>query len=222
MPSNDISYYDNVNTSLLETIPSGAQVVLEIGCGAGRLGAHYKSRNPDCTYYGVEIDGRAAAIAAGRLNMVLCGSVESVNLDFLKESVDCIVYGDVLEHLIDPWKVIQDHKALLKPEGKIAACIPNVQNWEVVLDLLRGRWTYQDSGQLDRTHLRFFTLDSVLSLFQTAGLKVENLLGISVGAEKATQLAETLSPSLGALGIDAEAFRTRLAVSQYVVLASRG
>ena len=49
-------YYDNINISLLNSIPADAEIVLEIGCASGALGAEYKKKNTGCTYYGVEID----------------------------------------------------------------------------------------------------------------------------------------------------------------------
>ncbi len=114
MDSKTPEYYDNINLDLLNGIPLTSQRVLEIGCGAGRLGMEFKKRNPGSSYFGVEIEAPAAAIAASRLDMVLCGSVETIDLGFLNGSLDCIVYGDVLEHLGDPWAVLKSHRALLR------------------------------------------------------------------------------------------------------------
>ena len=72
--------------------------------------------------------------------------------------MDCLVFGDVLEHLVDPWAVLARLARLVCDGGQILACIPNVQHYSVIVSLLRGKWDYQDEGLLDRTHLRFFTL----------------------------------------------------------------
>ena len=47
-------YYKNINYDLLANIPQSSKSVLEIGCGAGYLGAAYKLRNPSVHYVGVE------------------------------------------------------------------------------------------------------------------------------------------------------------------------
>ena len=72
--------------------------------------------------------------------------------------MDCLVYGDVLKHLKDPWSLLREHRAFLSERGLVLACIPNIQHWTILTALLRGQWNYQEEGLLDRTHLRFFTL----------------------------------------------------------------
>ncbi|MBV8656460.1 MAG: class I SAM-dependent methyltransferase [Burkholderiales bacterium] len=221
MENQDPDYYDHVNWALLRQIPAGASVVVEVGCGTGRVGEEYKKLNPGCAYYGIELSSKAAALAAGRLDMVFCGTVESVDLGFLAGKIDCVVYGDVLEHLIDPWAVLKGHADLLKPGGKVAACIPNVLSWNVVFGLLRGQWTYTDHGQLDRTHLRFFTLPTMQDLFAQAGLTVDNIGALHAPPGEADAFIEAMKPSLAALGINQEAFAQHTGISQYVLVGSR-
>lgn len=213
-------YYDNINMDLLNSIPADAKVVLEIGCGAGRLGAAHKARNAEVRYMGVEIDAPSAAIAAGRLDMVLCGSVEALDLNFLQNGVDCIVYGDVLEHLVDPWAVVKSHRALLRDGGRMVACIPNVQHWSVLLGLLHGQWRYHTDGLLDVTHLRFFTLSSIVAMFEAAGLSVENVIGRILDRERATSFVEKLRPALASLEIDQGRLQECASVFQYIVHAA--
>lgn len=219
MDENAPDYYDNLNEGLLEAIPPGAGIVMEVGCGAGRLGMEYKKRNPGSLYYGVEIVAAAAALAGTRLDMALCASIDSVDLSFLAGKIDCIVYGDVLEHLIDPWSVLRSHAALLSPTGKVVACIPNGQHWTILAGLMAGRWVYQDNGLMDRTHLRFFTLQSIVEMFEGAGLGIETLVGRNIESEQGGQFFDTLTPVLPALGVDPRAFREQANVFQYLVTA---
>jgi len=220
MERNEPAYYDNLNTDLLEAIPANCQLVLEVGCGAGRLGLEYKKKTPGCAYYGVEIDSPSAAIAGTRLDMALCGSIEQIDLSFLNGKADCIVYGDVLEHLIDPWAVLRAHRRLLKPGGKMVACIPNSQHWSMLMSLLGGNWTYQENGLLDRTHLRFFTLRTISDLFAQAGMSLDSVVGRNIEQEFAATFFAALCPVLPGLGIDPGAFREQANVFQYVVTAS--
>jgi 2-polyprenyl-3-methyl-5-hydroxy-6-metoxy-1,4-benzoquinol methylase len=212
-------YYDNVNTALLDAIPPDAGLVVEIGCARGGLGAAHKARHPGCRVYGVEPHGPSAAIAAERLDMVLCGTVEAVDLAFLAGQVDCLVYGDVLEHLVDPWSVLAAHRALLAPGGRVVASIPNVQHWSLLRHLLSGGWTYHDHGLLDDTHLRFFTFASALEMFERAGLRVERTIGLMTSPEAAAAFVAALEPGLLTLGIDPRRLEQTASPLQYLVFA---
>ena len=122
-------YYTNVNPDLLASIPQTAKSVLEIGCGAGYFGAAYKLFNPIVHYAGVEYVPEAASFARSFLDQVVCGDVEDpcLILPKLKDGLfDCLVYGDVLEHLKDPWACLSRHLELLSEDGVVIACIPNV------------------------------------------------------------------------------------------------
>ncbi len=175
-------YFDRVNPDLLALIPPDAKVVLEIGCGAGALCEAYRRINPGVAWYGVEpdFDARVEGNRPGRCNYVHGGPVESCDFDdgdFPEDPVDVLVLGDVLEHLHDPWSQLHRLTRLIKPGALILACIPNIGHWTVIRDLMAGKWTYTDEGLMDRTHLRFFTLESIVATFQDAGLQIDSIMG---------------------------------------------
>ena len=78
---------------------------------------------------------------------------------------DAIIFSDVLEHVVDPWHIIEQAHASLKPGGVIICCLPNMMHAEALLPLMTGDFTYQDVGILDRSHLKFFTPNTMRSLF---------------------------------------------------------
>jgi 2-polyprenyl-3-methyl-5-hydroxy-6-metoxy-1,4-benzoquinol methylase len=147
--------------------------VLEIGCGAGELGRLLKERGHIVA--GVELVPEAAEAARRHLDQVVTADVEADGLPFAPGSFDAVIFADVLEHLIDPWRVLRETAALLTPNGCVIASIPNVQNGDVIWRLLRGRWDYRERGILDRGHLRFFALQGIRALFAQAGLTIEHV-----------------------------------------------
>jgi O-antigen biosynthesis protein len=165
------SYYVQARPEVADLVPSECGRVLEIGCGAGELGLLLKERGRFVV--GVELVPEAAEAARGRLDQVVTADVETDGLAFPPCSFDAVIFADVLEHLIDPWRVLREAADLLEPEGCVIASVPNVQNADVIWRLIRGRWEYRERGILDRGHLRFFTLSSVRGLLEQAGLTVE-------------------------------------------------
>ena len=191
-------------------VPTEAQSVLDVGCYRGAFGSLVKQRRPLVTVTGVEPDASAAAIAATRLDHVITGVFPD---DVPATRFDCIVFNDVLEHVVDPWTLLRTTADHLAPRGRIVASIPNVRHYFVLRDLLlRGEWTYVDEGVLDRTHLRFFTRRTMCRLFEGAGYRVDDIAPINL------EDYGRLGRLLGHFGRRFDEFRAR----QYVVVATAG
>lgn len=213
-------YYNRVNPDLLRVIPPDARVVLEVGCGAGAMAEQYRAINPGGRYLGIEMNPEAAAVAESRLDRVVAGDVAALDLralGFEEGSVDCLVFGDVLEHMIDPWGVLKGLAPLLRPGGQAVACIPNVQHWSILINLLQGRWDYEDEGLLDRTHLRFFAAEGLKPLFAAAGLEVFDIRPRWWPSPEIDQFQQLMAPVVLAMGMNPEQFATRTKALQYVV-----
>lgn len=171
----DWRYYSSLENNLLTVIPQGMKRVLDVGCGVGVLGAALKSQGAK-EVVGLELNEQAARKAEKHLDRVIVADVEQTRLSFPKGYFDCIVYGDVLEHLKDPWSLLLRHKQYLNQDGYVVASIPNVRYYSVILGLLQGRWPYQESGCLDNAHLRFFTLVEIKKMFSQAELRIIKIL----------------------------------------------
>jgi len=205
-------YPDFANTDLLERIPLTAQSVLYVGCNGGALGTAYRRFNPRALLLGIEPDATAAELAARRLDRVAAVDVERNPLPFaLDRPIDCIIYGDVLEHLRDPWAVLRRHAEALSEDGTMVICVPNVHHWSFADRLLRGTWKYEPDGLLDETHLRWFSLDSMREGLEAVGLLPHDVSPRVFDAEKAKEFATAIAPALHNLGVDPAAYARRAA-----------
>jgi len=204
------------DSDILERIPLGARVVLEIGCGTGALAAAYRRFNPGARLLGIDKDAEAAAIAARRLDQVAVVDVEQHPLPFPDRPIDCIIYSDVLEHLRDPWAVIRHHVEALSPDGVLLICVPNVEHWSFAERLLRGNWDYEPSGLLDAAHLRWFSLESMRKGLMAFGLFPCDVHPRVFDVASAEAFAAVMAPSLATLGIDPQSYLQRAAPLQYV------
>ncbi len=210
-------YPDAYNPDLLERIPLWSRRVLDIGCGTGVLGARFKQRNPAAQVIGIETDAGAAARAKTRLDQVFVGDIEALSFpDALKGTFDCLIYGDVLEHLRDPWALLRRHAALLAPQGVLLACVPNVEHWSFVARLLQGRWAYEETGLFDRTHLRWFSAETLRRALTEAGLVPLDSAPRVFEPEKGQRFILAITPALQALGVTPEEYARRALPLQYI------
>jgi 2-polyprenyl-3-methyl-5-hydroxy-6-metoxy-1,4-benzoquinol methylase len=172
------AYSQKARYEMLRYIPQEASIILDVGCAVGCFGQLLKAER-SVEVWGVEVNEYAASIAAHKLDKVICGAFGK-NLNLPSQGFDCIVFNDVLEHLVDPYSALIYCKKLLRDRGSIVASIPNVRYFDNIWNLLVHQdWNYTDHGILDRTHLRFFTRRSILSCFNSLGYRVEVIEGIN-------------------------------------------
>jgi O-antigen biosynthesis protein len=166
-------YFSCPRTELVPLVPRKALRVLDIGCGEGGFAQSLRAaRQPSrLEIVGVELCEGPAQRAASVLDTVIVGNVEQLDLPY-EEYFDCVVLADVLEHLIDPWRLVRRVRRFLRRDGHVVASIPNVQHWAVLAGLMVGNWEYCDFGVMDRTHLRFFTRKSIKALFNSNGFEL--------------------------------------------------
>jgi GT2 family glycosyltransferase/2-polyprenyl-3-methyl-5-hydroxy-6-metoxy-1,4-benzoquinol methylase/glycosyltransferase involved in cell wall biosynthesis len=170
----DLSDLNTARTQLVLMAGTG-RTVLETGPATGYITRALTERG--CRVTGIEIDPVAAKQAAAYAERVIVGDLETVDFQeaFGEQRFDVVMFGDVLEHLVDPLAVLVRVRSILAPRGFVVASVPNVAHGSVRLALLAGRFEYSSEGLLDRTHLRFFTRETIMQLFDDAGYRIEEL-----------------------------------------------
>ncbi|MDZ5460620.1 bifunctional glycosyltransferase/class I SAM-dependent methyltransferase [Azohydromonas lata] len=209
------------NTELLRLMPGGARRIVEVGCSTGVLAQAYRALNPECDYWGLELNPTAAGIARGHCDRVMALDIETMadsDWDTLRER-DCWVFGDVLEHLRYPWRVLSRVRQMLPSGGCIVISVPNAQHWSVQARLAVGSFRYEDQGLMNRGNLRWFTRVTLLEMLQQAGLRME--AGVprifdEPGRQAVMPAIRQMAQAMGVSPNDAE--RDALAL-QYVVRA---
>lgn len=167
-------YFDRPRREILPHLPARTARLLDVGCGAGATVALLRERGGVVWAGGIELDAAAAVRAEAHLDRVWRGDLErtAVEAEIVVGSLDLVLCLDILEHLVDPWRVVARLSPLLAPGGRLIVSVPNVRNWKFLWRLFAfGDFRYTDAGILDRTHLRFFTVETAVGLACGAGLR---------------------------------------------------
>lgn len=208
--------YEQPRPDLQAWVPTDAARILDVGCATGAFGAALQARQ-QCHVVGIELNPELAKRATQQLDQVWQQSVEDLPEATFTEEFDCIVCGDVFEHLRDPWAVIGKLARWLKPYGRLIATVPNVGHWSIAADLLRGRWDLVPFSLLCWSHLRFFTRSGVEQLVHGHGFIVEHLQG----REETLPLAGEMFLQQVAAAVD-EVDLTSLRTSELLLVARKG
>lgn len=164
---------DSSLSVILRHINSSSKV-FEFGPADGYM-TEFLKNSLNCEVFCLEIDELAAEKAKKYCDKMIVADLNQLDwLDQVSDhlnSFDFLVFADVLEHLIDPEKILHYlTKVLLKDNGKVLISLPHIGHTAVILELMAGKFEYRDTGLLDRTHLTFFTRDNVLNLLNYANL----------------------------------------------------
>jgi SAM-dependent methyltransferase len=177
--SRGYAYVERANQTLIALLDrhtltrTASPSILDVGCGAGANARAVTLRCPGARIVGIEPDARAAELARETCAEVLHGTLD----DFLErekgERFDAIVLSDVLEHVVEPVRFLRSLLASKAAESAtFFVSVPNYAVWYNRLRTLAGSFSYAWSGLYDRSHVRFYTKQSVRALLEHCGLNV--------------------------------------------------
>ena len=107
---------DNDSLTLLARHIEAGAVVLDLGMGTGGLGKYLAARQ-SITLDGVTLSDKEAQRAGTAYRQVVVADLDNADLTqlFAGQRYDRIVCADVLEHLKNPERILQQCQLLLKP-----------------------------------------------------------------------------------------------------------
>ena len=187
-----ISYYDSDRADMLQFVPTGVKKSLEFGCGTGKFSALLKETFK-AESWAVEINRDAAKSAAEKLDKVICCDVNESLVQLPQGYFDCIIFFDILEHLVDPYSLLTAVKDKLSEKGILVASIPNIRYYRAFAEyVFKGNWDYKEQGIMDRTHLRFFTKKSIVKMLNELGFEILSIQGIHPTSSRSYRLLNLL------------------------------
>ncbi len=167
--------------------------LLDIGCGDGTISLKIKN-SLNCEVKGAEliqenvVKARKKGIDAKKVDL------NNEKLPFKSSSIDCVFAGEILEHVIDSEKLLEEMKRVLKKKGILILTVPNTASWYNRMLLLFGYLPhFIESGSKQsygtpfgeiNGHVKAFTKRSVLEMLKGNGFKIEKSCGTGLGSTK--------------------------------------
>ncbi len=166
-----MDYYHLTRREIRPLLQKSPTRILEVGASAGGTLKWLKSLFPNCETTGVELNAGLRDELSQNADVAIIGGIG--DCFSLLKTYDLILLLDVIEHVPDPVGTLRKLASLLRPDGHIIVSLPNVSHLSVSLPLLfRRRFTYEDAGILDRTHITFFVENTAIKLLNDANLVV--------------------------------------------------
>lgn len=174
----NVAYFSKARLDLISFIPNNSlQRILEIGAGGCDTLIEIKKRNLAKEVVGVELMPLTNTNQDNPLiDKLIIADLDKEKLELEHDYFDVIIAGDVFEHLIDPWSVVNDLSKFLKIGGIFIVSLPNIREISTLFKIIvKGSFQYDiQGGILDKTHLRFFCKKDAIDLLSTHNLNVIN------------------------------------------------
>ena len=193
-------YFSNTRYDLISFLPKdGVDSLLEIGAGGGDTLVQVKKLGLAKEVVGIELMQLAGTNQSNSaIDKFIYGDIESLGVQVPVRSFDVILCGDVLEHLVDPWKAVENISKFLKPDGMMIVSCPNVRYYEMFVKVFfKGSFEYTSYGLFDKTHLRFFCKKDLVKIISgNGGMTIESVVP-SFKAQKTSKISLLNSFTLG-------------------------
>ena len=170
-------YFSTTRMDIVPLLPKFSKYILEVGCGEG-VTLKWLKQNGYCEKtFGLELFEGMRTTAEQNVDELTIGDAENIIYNYNDKEFDLILCLDVLEHMVDPWKFINNLETKLKPGGIIIASIPNVRNANLLYKIIfKKSFEYTKNGLLDKTHLRFFAKKEAIALLNTKMLDIDRVI----------------------------------------------
>ncbi|GMR04542.1 MAG: hypothetical protein BMS9Abin23_0440 [Thermodesulfobacteriota bacterium] len=183
----------------LDMIGTGKRV-LDIGCRDGIVSSLIKERGKNV--YGIDISLNAVELTKKK-GIEAYHVKEEESFPFENDFFEAVFAGEVIEHVLDTDKFIEEIRRVLSPGGVLVITTPNVATFGRRILLLFGRNPLLETTlrERDAGHIRYFTRGCLKKLLEEHGFEVTRFTSETVnfdgGGRFRSALLARIFPTLG-------------------------
>jgi len=170
----DPSYNVKIRYDLFKLIPANHEInsILEIGCADGNNLVYLKNKYDLNNRNVIGVDSCKLSLNKKNDDFKFIHQSAENFIENHKNKYDLIVLSDVIEHIYNPWKTLKHIKKILNKKGIILLSVPNFQNIKYINAISSGNFFYEKTGLFDETHIRFFTLNTLVNYLENLEFKI--------------------------------------------------
>ena len=176
-------YHKGRTRSIIETLQTNgieSGKVLDVGCASGWLLSEIASEFPNLEYLGIDVYKKALAYGRQTYPNIRFILADAHTLPFSKKSFDIVTCINVLEHVINPEKIMREIHRVLRPNS---VAIIGMDSENVLFRIIWLLWTKMNGRVWKHTHLHRFTPKALEKLFQKTGFTVRKKSFYNVGLD---------------------------------------
>ncbi|MFA4887701.1 MAG: class I SAM-dependent methyltransferase [Candidatus Nanoarchaeia archaeon] len=147
--------------------------VLDVGCFNGFISQKIQEKGNKVI--GIEFSKEAVKLTKAKGVECIQHNIEKKKLPFKDKTFDIVFLGEVIEHIFDTDKLLQESCRVLKDEGELVLTTPNVAALNRRIKLLIGVnpsldiGVKNEEGKLNPGHIRYFTKKSLEIILRRNG-----------------------------------------------------
>lgn len=171
-------WHTNKLKTLCSLIDNSPKKIIDVGCASGWFLSQVHSKFPSAQCVGVDVYKKAINWGKVQYPYLTLQTADVHKLPYKDNSFDVVISAEVLEHVVDPIKVLKEMKRVATPSGIIVIEMDS-GNW--LFHLVWKIWTKAKGKVWHDAHIQIYNADILKKDIQKAGLTIESTRFFNVG-----------------------------------------
>lgn len=153
--------------------------ILDVGCASGWFLSELAKKFSGTSYYGIDTYNDAIMHGKKLYKNLKLIHADGHNIPFHNGFFDVVICNEVLEHVMNPEKVLQEIKRVLNPKGH---AIIEMDTGNILFRFAWFWWTHVRHGVWENAHIQVFNTEKLEKLIKKNGflIKSKNIFNASM------------------------------------------
>ncbi|MCX8008637.1 MAG: class I SAM-dependent methyltransferase [Patescibacteria group bacterium] len=156
----------NAVCSLIQHSPKN---ILDVGCASGWFISELAKRYPNAECVGVDVYDKAIEYGKQHYPHIKFLKADGHEIPLKNKSCELVVCCEVLEHVVNPHKVLEEIRRVLSPDGY---AIIEMDSGSLMFQLVWHWWTHMRHGVWEHAHIQEYNAKKLETHILKAQLRI--------------------------------------------------